>query len=364
MRNKIISLLVLVLLLLPIPVAGQASEERPPKVVIVSNKADMPTAKFIGDLLNRSGLPYRIMAPSSFKEALEGYDVILLLGGPKAYDGMGNITSNYIPPSNATALIEEPKTFLISVFKGGRDIVVLAGHTRRDTMDAASYFLKDSIRLTSLWGWAGYPIDFRVGSFVIYYVARYYYDNKTGEFKGYPWGNVKTEALSEQNINGSVLYNVTSIEEHFYLDVNYTTVTVNLVDSLGRPHVCRTVQFIDGNLSKQLKGCPKPSRGSLGRTKVYVTFKMEEIGSKKYWKIAGKEIRRSLPYPIGARYIKTDLVLKYVFDYPSWKPEPEFILLYVNPAIPFGGTVVRTMNSIVNGWPMTTEVMNLTAFKP
>ncbi len=363
MKNRLALLLALILIL-PIPITGQASGDNPPKVVIVSNKADMPTAKFIGKLLNQSGLPYTILGPNAFKEALKGYDVILLLGGPKAYDGMGNITSNYIPPSNSSTLIEEPKTFLISVFKGGRDIVVLAGHTRKDTMDAASYFFKDSIRLTSLWRWAGYPIDFRVGSFVIYYVARYYYDNKTGEFKGYPWGNVKTEALSEQNINGSTLYNVTTIEEHFYLDVNYTTVTVNLVDNLGRPHICKMVQFIDGNLSRQSNECPRPSRGSLGRTKVYVTFKFEETAKRKYWKIAGRNIRRSYPYPVGTRYIKTDLILKYAFTYPSWKSDPEFILLYVNPAIPFGGTVVRTLNSIVNGQPVTTEVMNLTAFRP
>ncbi len=363
MKNGLVLLLTLILLL-PVPMVGVAGEEKPPKVVIVSNKADMPTAKFIGKLLNQSGLAYSILGPNSFEEALKGYDVILLLGGPKAYDGMGNITSNYIPPSNSSTLIEEPKTFLISVFKGGRDIVVLAGHTRKDTMDAASYFFKDSIRLTSLWGWAGYPIDFRVGSFVIYYVARYYYNNKTGEFKGYPWGSVKTEALSKQHINGSDLYNVTTIEEHFYLDVNYTTVTVNLVDELGRPHICKMVQFIDGNLSKQSKGCPKPPRGSLGGMRVYVTFKMEETADRKYWKIAGNNIRRSLPYPIGTSYIRTDLVLKYMFKYPSWEMEPKFILLYVNPSIPFGGIVVRTLNSIINGQPITGEVMNLTAFRP
>ncbi len=363
MKNRLALLLALILLL-PILIIGQASGENPPKIVIVSNKADMPTTRFIGKLLNQSGLAYNVLGPSSFEDALKGYDMILLLGGPKAYDGMGNITSNYIPPSNSSTLIEEPKTFLISVFKGGRDIVVLAGHTRRDTMDAASYFFKDSIRLTSLWGWAGYPVDFRVGSFVIYYVARYYYNNKTGEFKGYPWGNVKTETLSKQDINDSTLYNVTTIEEHLYLDVNYTTVTVNLVDSLGRPHICKMVQFIDSNLSRQSKGCPKPSRGSLGRTRVYVTFKFEETANRKYWKIAGNNVRRSLPYPIGTRHIKTDLVLKYAFKYPSWKPDPEFILLYVNPAIPFGGTVVRTLNSVVNGQPITTEVINLTAFRP
>ena len=321
MKSRLALLLALILIL-PIPITGQASGDNPPKVVIVSNKADMPTAKFIGKLLNQSGLPYTILGPNAFKEALKGYDVILLLGGPKAYDGMGNITSNYIPPSNSSTLIEEPKTFLISVFKGGRDIVVLAGHTRKDTMDAASYFFKDSIRLTSLWRWAGYPIDFRVGSFVIYYVARYYYDNKTGEFKGYPWGNVKTEALSEQNINGSTLYNVTTIEEHFYLDVNYTTVTVNLVDNLGRPHICKMVQFIDGNLSRQSNECPRPSRGSLGRTKVYVTFKFEETAKRKYWKTTVSWQIPASGFTHGSWQRSPDIavLIQHMVDRGKWSP--------------------------------------------
>ena len=190
--------LLILLVLSPIALTT-TSGRKPPSVVIVSNEADMPTAEFIGDLLNRSGLSYEILGPDSFKEALRNYEVLILLGGPEAYDGMGNITANYIPPKNASTLVEEPETFLISIFKGSRDIIVLAGHTRKETLDASAYFFKDAsqVGITRLWGWAGYPVSFKEGSYAVYYVERYIYDNETGKFRPVPWGSLERRVLSK-----------------------------------------------------------------------------------------------------------------------------------------------------------------------
>ncbi len=359
------ALLILIIVLPLIP--SSSANESPPTVVILSNEADMPTAKFIGDLFNQSGLNYTIMGPESFTEALKNYEVLILLGGPEAYDGMGNITSTYIPPKNASTLIEEPKAFLISIFKGNRDIIVLAGHTRGETLEAASYFFKDPIRITLLWGWAGYPVDFRVGTYAIYYIEERRYDQETGRTEVTQIRNLKKEVLNLTEINGTMLYNVTSTLYYKHLGVNNTIATVNLVDGLGRLHYCRMVHFMDGNVTKYLEGCPKPERGGgIQGATVYVIFKMEAVGNRTHWKIGDwtPPPPRTVLLPVGNGRIKGAMIIKMVFEYPSWKMRPEFSLDYVNPSVPFGGLIIDSHNRVLEGGHIITdEYTTLVALK-
>lgn len=358
--------ILIALLLLPTAL-NQVIGEKAPKVAIISNEADMPTARFIGQILTNSSVEYKIMGPTDFREALKGYEVILILGGPKAYDGVGNISSNYIPPQNATTLIQEPKTFLVSVFKGGRDIVVLAGHTRRETLEASAFFFKDRNLLgtTRLWMRAGYETALSNSSFAIYYVERYEYDKKKEIYQPYPWGTDEWRVLGLVEVNGTMLYNVTRTRTYMYLGVNYTTVEVNLLDHLGRPHFCRTVQFMDGKVNLSIEKCPEPGRSRPKEPLVFVAFKMESVGNRTTWKIGGKEIPRSIVHPVGKRYVKGTLVIRYALKYPDWKMAvPGFTVDYVNPAIPFEGVVVKVDNEIIDGEPVTQQVEKLYAFRP
>ena len=362
-----LSVAILIALLLVPSALTQVIGERAPKVAIISNEADMPTAQFIGEILTNSSVEYQIMGPGDFKEALKNYEVILILGGPEAYDGVGNISSNYIPPQNATTLVNEPRTFLVSIFRGGRDIVVLAGHTRRETLEASAFFFKDwtLLGLTRLWLRAGYEVALSDDSFAIYYVERYNYNKEKGIYQPYPWGTDEWRVLGRVEVNGTPLYNVTRTRTYLYLGVNYTTVEVNLVDDLGRPRFCRTIQLIDDKVNASTERCPEPGKANPKEPLVFVAFKMESVGNRTTWRIGGKEIPRSITHPVGKRYIKGALVMKFALKYPEWETAVAgFTVEYVNPIVPFGGLLVSVDNEIVDGEPITREVEKLYAFRP
>ncbi|WP_125740364.1 hypothetical protein [Candidatus Korarchaeum cryptofilum] len=356
MRSSIIILILLLINFAPL------LAEKPPSVAIISNKADEPTAIFLGGLLSESRVQFDILGPRDFQRALENYDVIILLGGPKAYDGVGEISSNYIPPENATNLINEPRTFLISIYKGGRDIIVIAGHTRQETKEAVPYFFRDPIRVTKLWRWAGYPVDFRDGSYSIYYVEKWLYDNESMKFYSVPWGSEVIKA-NKVTLNGSSFFNVTYKSSYIYLGVNYTSIDYYIVDELNRPKKCVFVQLTNGEVSSKVEGCPSGDSG-LGGTQVYVTFKMEDYGNRTEFEIAGNPVRRSRIYQIGDKSIRAVLVIKYAMRYPSWEALAPFQLMYVNPSLPFGGRVIEVNNRFLEGVPVTDTVLKLYQYKP
>ncbi|RLG39647.1 MAG: hypothetical protein DRN78_06465 [Thermoproteota archaeon] len=356
MKLNIVPLLIL--LLLP-TVTVYSAEERAPKVALLSNQADMKTAQFIGQLFNQSNVEYTILPPDSFEDALRQYEVLILLGGPRAYDGMGNITSNYIPPKNATTLINEPRTFIVSIYEGNREIIVLAGHTRVETFEAVPYFFKDLIRVTKLWRWVGYPVDFDENSSAIYYVQEYFYNKEKGEFKKGKIRNVVTQVNGVVSVNGTDLYNVTTTDSYIYLGVNYTTFTELLLDDLGRPYSCEMKRFVEDRLNSTVN-CLEYRRA---QGYVFVAIRMEATNDRVYWEIENRRLRRTLIYPIGTRNIKADLVIRYLFKYPSWELQDEFDIRYINPTIPFGGLVMRIHNIIIDGDIITKEKMELVSFR-
>lgn len=355
-------ILLLLVILLPI-LPAQAGSHGGPSVAIVSNEADKPTALFIGGLLRESNVPFDLIGPKDFAKALERYEVIIILGGPRAYDGIGEIAANYIPPDNATALINEPRTFLISVYEGGKEIIVIAGHTRRETSEAVPYFFKDPIRVSRLWRWAGYPVDFRDGSYAIYYRERYLYDNESMSFYPVPWGSEVIRA-TKVSINGTELFNLTYRSTYLYLGVNYTSVNYYLVDELWRPRSCSFVDMMDGRVSRRIDECPSTHSSALGGATVYLTFKMESQGNRTHFEISGKSVSRSISYRIGDRQLRAVLILKYAMRYPSWEALAPFELLYVNPAVPFGGRVVEVSNRFMNGEVVTETVTKLYQYRP
>ncbi|MEM0192252.1 MAG: hypothetical protein QXJ48_03840 [Candidatus Korarchaeum sp.] len=352
------SLLVILIPLLLAPVL-HLEADRKPSVAIISNEADRPTALFIGGLLSESNITFEIIGPKEFSRALEKHDVIIILGGPRAYEGVGEISSNYIPPDNATALMREPRTFLISVYKGGRDVIVIAGNTRRETSEAVPYFFKDSIRVTRLWRWAGYPVDFKDGSYAIYYRERYLYDNESMNFYPVPWGSEVVRA-KRVTLNGTPLFNLTYKSSYLYLGVNYTTVSYYLVDELWRPRKCAFVNMMDGSVTQRMDECPSTS-GGLGT--VYLTFKMESYGNRTHFEIAGNSVSRSITYRVGDSQLRAVLVLKYAMRYPSWEAMAPFELLYVNPIIPFGGRVIEVSNRFMEGEVVTDTLVKLYSYR-
>lgn len=341
----------------------QVSAERKPSVAIITNDADRPTALFLGGILSESGVPFEILGPRDFSSALEKHDVIFVLGGPKAYDRIGEISSNYIPPDNATTLIREPKTFLISVYKGGRDVIVLAGHTRSETGEAAAYFFKDPIRITRLWRYAGYPLDFRNGSYAIYYVEKYFYDNESMKFYSVPWGTEVIRAVKVK-VNGSEFFNLTYKSSYIYLGVNYTSVNSFLVDELNRPKKCSFIQLVGDRVTRIIDQCPDVGVSGLSGSEVYITFKMDSSGNRTTFSIAGNEVMRSRTYAVGDKKLRAVLLLKYAFKYPNWEALAPFELLYVNPSVPFGGRVIEVDNRFLEGSIVTDKVLKLYSYGP
>lgn len=361
MRERSLSILLLASLLLT--PALQVGADKRPTVAIISNEADRPTALFIGGLLRESEVTFEIMGPKEFGKAVERHDVIIILGGPKAYDGVGEISSNYIPRENATTLASEPRTFLISVYKGGKDIVVIAGHTRRETGEAVPYFFKDSIRVTKLWRWAGYPIDFKDRSYAIYYRERYIYDNESMSFYPVPWGSEVLRAYKVM-LNGTPLFNLTYKSSYLYLGVNYTSVNYYLVDELWRPRKCTFVDMMNGEVSRRIDECPSIEPSASGGATVYLVFKMESYGNRTFFEIAGNRVSRSITYRVGDKQLRAALILKYAMRYPSWEALAPFELLYVNPAVPFGGRVIEVSNRFLDGDVVTDTVSKLYQYGP
>jgi len=119
----------------------------PINVLILSNSIDLPAARELAINIGRYGVSITLTG----EEAGSLKDVIIVLGGPKAYEGIGKISKSCLPTPQSEKLISKEGSMVTVVSRKGEiEYVVIAGHTRVETAKAASEFPSTWIRLTAL----------------------------------------------------------------------------------------------------------------------------------------------------------------------------------------------------------------------
>ncbi len=143
MKRALVLLSLLLLLIVPaLPMRAGMD-----KVVVISNSVDRPAALELVTYLMKGGISASISGPSEFSSLMKSGDVkeIIVLGGPDAYQGVGNITSelmskidqSYLRGNKGAAVIRRYGFFVGGKFK---DVIVIAGSTRKETRLCAELY--------------------------------------------------------------------------------------------------------------------------------------------------------------------------------------------------------------------------------
>ena len=140
-KKYLSSFLLLGILFVPLlSVAGSNGEIRI-KVAIFSNSADLETALDLRDFLLKIGFDASVFGAKDFNRivSLGEVDVAIILGGPLAYEGIGEISALYLDEDVKRRLVKEKGFYGYWI----RDIVdevivciVIAGDTREGTKRA------------------------------------------------------------------------------------------------------------------------------------------------------------------------------------------------------------------------------------
>ncbi len=120
---------------------------RPVHVLMLSNSVDLPAARKLAVNIGRHG----VLVTLTNENVNISRGAMIILGGPKAYEGIGDISNGYLPKPQAEKLISEEDSMVSIVSRKNEiDYVIIAGHTRIETARAASEFPAPWIRLTAL----------------------------------------------------------------------------------------------------------------------------------------------------------------------------------------------------------------------
>ncbi len=115
-------------------------------IAIVSNSADMPTARYLLEYVSKKGFSCFILRPDEYwKVGRLNPSLVIILGGPKAYGGIGEIVSGYLTEEEKRSLLIEGA---MRVFYKDK-VVILAGSTRIETQKAAEMYIDEV--LATLW---------------------------------------------------------------------------------------------------------------------------------------------------------------------------------------------------------------------
>lgn len=133
-----LSLFLLALLMITPAVSTACS---PGVIIIVSNSVDIEAARELNKALLKQGFPCFILRPDELWKA-EHYsvDAMIYLGGPKAYEGIGEIVASYLTDDEEASLMEEGAMKIFVKLEDGKKIIILAGNTRNETREAVTYF--------------------------------------------------------------------------------------------------------------------------------------------------------------------------------------------------------------------------------
>ncbi len=120
---------------------------------MVSNRADRQAADFLVDKISAVGLTVEVVNSTEFDPT--GAGLIVILGGPDAYEGVGEISAAVLNDSDEIWLQEENGSLLLYLgLYDGVESVVIAGHTRAETLFAAKLFAKAGFSGSSISSYA------------------------------------------------------------------------------------------------------------------------------------------------------------------------------------------------------------------
>ncbi len=129
------------LLILMLSSSVLALTSSPPSILIISNAFDRYAAEELAHALRNAGVNARIVGPSELDLQSYGANVIIVLGGPKAYEGVGNISASILGKQYSSYLISVAGSFLGYLADlNDTHWLVLAGHTREETLASVLYF--------------------------------------------------------------------------------------------------------------------------------------------------------------------------------------------------------------------------------
>ena len=141
MSVKRFSLSLLLIFFLILPTISTLSS--PSLVVIVSNSVDIEAARQLNKALLKSGVSCFILRPDElWKMEYYSVETVIFLGGPLAYEGIGEMVDSYLTEEEEASLMEEGAMGFFVKFKEGRRIIILAGNTRNETREAVTYFFE------------------------------------------------------------------------------------------------------------------------------------------------------------------------------------------------------------------------------
>jgi len=117
--------------------------------LIVSNSVDMPTAERLNKVFESFNISSKIInaSDSEFQNPPQEYTYAIrfILGGPVAYEGVGELSSEYLSEEEEDYLVNTEGSYgfwskVGIVGKYNKRIIILAGHTRNETALAEMEF--------------------------------------------------------------------------------------------------------------------------------------------------------------------------------------------------------------------------------
>jgi len=134
-------LLLTVALMLLLPTDPLLSRERS-SGVIISNSVDLPAAQKLKEFLESQGYGVEIRGPEEFWDLVSGgVNPIFILGGPDAYEGIGEITRQFLTEKEIERLRSWRGfgNFYIRIMNNV-EVIILAGNTREETSQIVEAF--------------------------------------------------------------------------------------------------------------------------------------------------------------------------------------------------------------------------------
>jgi hypothetical protein len=106
---------------------------------ILSNSVDMPSAMKIKTFLENSNIAVHDIFPASTFGNLPTASYLFILGGPEAYESIGEVSAEYLTESEESYLTNTTNASRYWIKEKYR-VVVIAGHTRNETALAEKEF--------------------------------------------------------------------------------------------------------------------------------------------------------------------------------------------------------------------------------
>ncbi len=144
---KLLSFLMFLLIMLAALSSSSSASVLTGPVAIVSNSIDMPTANRTANILKEMGFEVRIFPPNEFDDAVRYGQFVVVLGGHKAPEGIGQISAAFLS-SEEKAKLERKNYAYYFIKRGpkGKPVVIIAGNDRFGTYRAANTFLIRGLR--------------------------------------------------------------------------------------------------------------------------------------------------------------------------------------------------------------------------